>query len=82
MNTIHAQGYNCRPIYVGRDYKLRGHRSHINGRKAQVVRVTGIVGDNSKTETEGRHRHDRFIATDGRMEYYALSRKDLIEIKP
>lgn len=82
MSTINSQGYNCRPIHVGQYYKLRGHRSRIDGRKAQVVRVTGIVGDNLGADTAGRHSYDRFIVTDGRIEYYAISRKELIEIKP
>jgi hypothetical protein len=65
--------HGLRVIEIGKDYKLRGKRSHINGRNALVVTVTDIMRANDA-------RLDTYIATDGCREWCHLKRIDLIEL--
>lgn len=69
----------ARIIKIGSDYKLRGHRSRVDGRKARIVTVKEIIGGR-KGDVESTHPNDRFIAHDGVAEFYGLMRSDLLPL--
>lgn len=58
--------------------KLKGERSRVDGRKALVVEIVGIIGGHN--DTESRSAGDRFIAQDGPRQFYGVARSQLSRV--
>lgn len=74
-----TQAYNLPPIRVGDNVKIAGERSRIDGRKALVGTITGIIGGTN--DRESRSASERFIVHDGINEWVGLSRSQIRRIK-